>query len=409
MLLFLLMLACGGPSEGEGSDGNEEEEEEPKDPRALVEVRAAETGSVGSFLVSNGVVESEAQATLVPEATGTVTAIYVEEGDRVRKGQVLALIENASLDAGLARAEAEAAKAEAELTRVQALHDKGVLSNRDLEESRHLYEAAHTSLVEARGTQSHTRVVSPIAGTVATRELRYGEVAGGQPAFTIVDLERLRVVVKLPERDLASLHAGQEATLTSVYDTDNTVPGSVERISPTVDPMSGTVRATVALDDPELLLRPGQFVSVRIEVGRHDEVLVVPRASIVYEEGEPLVYRVRVEDPPEEEEDAEEEDEPGFFAELFAADEEEEEEEEIPGPYRVARKVPVELGYVDDDLAELITGIEPADDIIAVGHVNLRDEARVRYPEDPVLELKDDEDDDPEDEDDDNGSADAED
>ena len=404
MLYLLLALSCGGPSEGHGGPhGDEEGEEERTDPRALVEIIELERGSVGSFLVSNGVVESEAQATLMPEATGTVTAIYVEEGDRVRRGQVLAVIENASLDAGLARAEAEAAKAEAELARVQSLHDQGAVSNRDLEEARHLYETARTSLAEARGTQSHTRIVSPIAGTVAQRDLRYGEVAGGQPAFTVVDLERLRVVVKLPERDLSSLDVGQPATLTSVYDSETTVPGRIERISPTVDPMSGTVRTTVALDDPELLLRPGQFVSVSIEVGRHDEVLVVPRASVVYEEGEPLVYRVRVEDPPEEEEEEgeEEAEEPSFLEQLFA-DEEAEEEEEIPGPYRVARKVPVELGFVDDDFAEIVEGIDAGDHIIEVGHVNLRDETRVRYPDDPVLEPEDDEDEG------ENGSADAE-
>jgi len=402
------MLACGGPHEGKGHDGDEDEKDEVQDPRALVEVQAVETGSVGQFLVSNGVVESEAQATLVPEATGTVTAIYVEEGDRVRKGQVLALVENASLDAGLARAEAEAAKADAELARVQALHDKGAVSDRDLEDARHLYEAARTSLVEAKGTQSHTRVISPIAGTVATRDLRYGEVAGGQPAFTVVDLESLRVVVKLPERDLAHLQVGQIATLTSVYDTETTVPGAIERISPIVDPMSGTVRVTVALDDPDLLLRPGQFVSVRIEVGRHDDVLVVPRASVVYEEGEPLVYRVQIEEEPEDEEDEEDEEDgdegPDWLAELFGEDDAEDEEPEIPGPYRVARKVPVELDFVDDDFAEVAGGIEAGDDIISVGHVNLRDETRVRYPDDPVLEPEEDED-----EHEGNGSADAED
>ncbi len=406
LLLLSVLLACsggdGGSGKGKGGDWGEEEDEEPaRDPRALVEVAAVTTGSVGAFIVSNGLVESENQASLVPEATGTVIAIHAEEGDRVRKGQLLAVIENASLDAGLARAQAELAKADAELQRVRDLHAKGAVSDRDLSEAQYVYDAARTAMAEARGTESHTRLVSPIAGTVATRTLRYGEVAGGQPAFTIVDLDRLRVLVQLPERDLASLVVGQPAVLSSVYDEDVRVEGVVQRISPTVDPATGTVRVTVDLDPTQDALRPGQFVSVRIETGRRQDVLVVQRSSVLYEEGSPLVFRVRVEDEPEPEEEegqesSDEDEGPGFLAGLFGGDEEEGEEDEeiqIPGPYRIARKVPVKLGLVDEGLAEILSGVEIDDAIITVGHANLRDEARVRLPEDPRLELPDEDED----------------
>jgi membrane fusion protein (multidrug efflux system) len=415
LLMLSILLACsGGGGEGGGDWGEQGEPEPARDPRALVEAEPVARGSVGAFIVSNGLVESEDQATLVPEATGTVIAIHAEEGDLVRRGQLLAVIENASLDAGLARAEAEQAKAEAELERVRGLHGKGAVSDRDLADAQYAYDAARTAMVEARGTESHTRLVSPIAGTVASRDLRYGEVAGGQPAFTVVDLNKLRVLVQLPERDLATLAVGQPAILSSVYDEEARVEGVVQRISPTVDPATGTVRVTVDLDRDQTLLRPGQFVSVRIETGRHEDVLVVQRSSVLYEEGSPLVFRVRVEEEPEpedEEGEASEEDEedegPGFLAGLFGGDEEDAEEEEpveIPGPYRVGRKVPVELGLIDEDLAEVLSGVDAGDLVITIGHANLRDEARVRLPEDPRLELPEPDEDDEADDD----AADAE-
>ncbi len=130
MLKLLLLLACSGEGHGDGEWG-EDEPERVEDPRALVEAAPLVRGSVADVLASNGSVESEAMATLMPEATGTVVAIHAEEGDKVRRGQVLAVIENASLDAGLARAEAEAAKAEAEVARVERLHDAGAVSDRD--------------------------------------------------------------------------------------------------------------------------------------------------------------------------------------------------------------------------------------------------------------------------------------
>ncbi|MFT5584295.1 MAG: membrane fusion protein (multidrug efflux system), partial [Cognaticolwellia sp.] len=302
-LLSALLACSGGPGDGPDKSGSSGPV---TDPRPLVEVESVSRGTVSDLLISNGVVESEAQADLVPEATGTVVAIKAEEGDEVRKGQVLAILENASLDAGLARADAELARAQAELERVNGLHGKGAVSDRELQEAKYAERSAEVALKEARGIQGHTRIVSPIQGTVSIRELEYGEVAGGQRAFQVVDLSRLRVVIKLPERDLARLKVGQEASLVSLYDDETRVPGHVTRISPTVDAQTGTVRVTVALDDPEQTLRPGQFVSVRIEVNRHDDVLVLPRRAVFYEEGDPTVFVVTTDPAACEKEEAEE-------------------------------------------------------------------------------------------------------
>ena len=172
--LFTALLACSGnPDDGPDS---QEKNRAITDPRPLVEVEPVARGAVADLLISNGIVESEAQADLVPEATGTVVAIKAEEGDKVRKGQVLAVLENASLDAGLARAEAELARAQAELDRVNGLHVKGAVSDRELQEAKYAERSAEVALKEARGTQGHTRIVSPIQGTVSIRELQYGEV-----------------------------------------------------------------------------------------------------------------------------------------------------------------------------------------------------------------------------------------
>ncbi|MED5373965.1 MAG: efflux RND transporter periplasmic adaptor subunit [Myxococcota bacterium] len=397
MSLLMLLLACsGGPQGGPGKEGGRPPV---TDPRTLVSVETLETGSVSQVLISNGVVESEAQADLVPEATGSVVAIKAEEGDRVRKGQVLAIIDNASLDAGLARAEAELARAQAELERARALHEKGAVSERELQEAVYAEKSAATALKEAQGTQGHTRIVSPIDGTVAVRELQYGEVAGGTRAFQVVDLTRLRVVIKLPERDLSKLAVGQKATLVGLYDDAQQVPGHVERISPTVDASSGTVRVTVALDDPDGVLRPGQFVSVSLQVDRHDDVLVLPRRAVFYEEGDPLAFRVSTEpdfcveaEQDEETSPADEGAEKGWGRKGEEVEEDPGAPEiEIPGPCRVARKVALELGFEGEDTVEVISGLAVGDQVVVVGQSGMRDETRVRLPEDPKLEIPEDE------------------
>ena len=387
--LFLLITALGlgvaCEGDGEGADDasseseNGDKDKAPRtDPRTLVEVKPIVTGSVGDYLVTSGTVEAEAQADLVPELTGTVVALHVEEGDRVRKGQKLATLASPNLEANQARAVAEMARARKDHAEVQRLFDQGVISQRELDESSYRVETAKTTLDEARLMFGHTIITSPIAGTVAVRDIRLGEVAGGRRAFQVVELSRLRVVVKVPEKDLARLAVGMPATLTGAYDEDATVSAQVVRIAPTIDAMSGTVRVTVELDPDQTLLRPGQFVSVRIEVGRHDDVMVMARRSLGWQDGEPIAFRVRIEEPPPEPE-PDPDDEPDKDGE------DEEEEAPLPGPYRMARQVSLVLGYQDHTLVEVISGLELGDEVVTNGGASLRDEVRVRYAEDPTV------------------------
>jgi len=387
-LLLPPLVACngqaGGQGEHEGGEGEEEKKFRP-DPRTLVEVSNVKQGTVADFLVSTGTVESEYQADIVPETSGQVTKILVEEGDQVSAGQVLAVVRNINLSAAFDRAEAELARAETELMKVEQLHKQGAVSDRDLSDAQHAVRTARASRAEAAGGAGQTRITSPIAGTLAVRDIRYGEVAGGKRAFQVVDLEKLRVVVRLPERDLARLTVGLPAKLTSVYDEENPVHGEVTRISPTVDPQTGTVRVTIELEQGQTALRPGQYVSARVEVDTHPDVVVIPRRALLYEEGNPIAFRVSEEDPPPRDEKEEEASPMGGFSfggGMMGGDDKIE-DADLPGPYRIARKVELEIGYVDDDNVEIISGLSVTEDVVTTGHAALRDGARVRYPEDP--------------------------
>ncbi|MEE2752000.1 MAG: efflux RND transporter periplasmic adaptor subunit [Myxococcota bacterium] len=380
-LMTLLFLGCG-----DGGPDEEDEQESRPDARTLVEVAVVAKDSVGSFLASTGTVQSVAEANLVPETTGTVVSIKAEEGDVVRKGQVLAIIANPNLDANLSRAEAEKAKAELEYARVKELSDQGAISEREYRETEHLLQTATTSLTEAQRTQGFTRVVSPIDGTVAVRDLRYGEVAGGQRAFQVVDLQQLRVVVQLPERDLPSLKEGQVASFTSVYEDGGSATGRVARISPIVDAQTGTVRVTLSLDLEGNELRPGQFVSVRIEVDIHEDVVTIERRALRYQEGEPIAYRVVIEEEKEEEDQKKARPSKKKASRWGGGgDGGDFEEPDYPGPRRIAHVVELELGYVDEDLVEVKSGLEIGDEVVVLGNTGLRDGSRVRFSEDPTL------------------------
>lgn len=410
--LTLVLLGCEvdvGDGPGNGSEDGAVEDADPNR-RVLVEVAPVALGSVRDELATTGVLESEAQADIIPEASGTVTQVLAEEGDSVRKGQVLAIIQNPSLDAGAERAKIELEGIRLAATEAERLHAQGAISDRELRDAKAALRTAESTFGEATKSKGFTRLRSPIAGTVSVRDVRVGELAGGARAFQVVDLERLRVVVQLPEKDLGRISVGQSAALAGAYDDSTSVLGTVERVSPVVDPMTGTVRVTVAVHDSDqsgtIALRPGQFVKVQLEVDRHDDVLTIPRRALVWEDGDPIAWMVVEAHPPEppegeEDPDAEDEDEgpdlmaqiSTFFEETFAdeadADEGDEAEAEDEDPWagiprRGVEKARLELGYADQDHVEIISGLEEGTDVVHVGTATLREDTLVRLPEDPA-------------------------
>lgn len=404
--ILLLAPSCsGGPEKGK-----DQEKGLAADPRSLVESAEIGRADIADYIVSSGTIESERQADLSPETNGLVTSIHVEEGEPVRKGQLLAVIENPNLDASLSRAKEQLDQAQRAHDETLRLLDAGATSPKQLQDARSALDLARTAWNEAKGVQAFTRITSPIEGTVSFRDLRYGEIAiGGKRAFQVVDLDRLRVVVSLPEKDLPRVRVGQRALLIPSSQPETRVPALVQRIGPVVDPATGTFRVTV---QPETdALKPGQFVSVSIEVDQHPAVLAAPRRALVWDEGEPFLFRVEPA-PPEEKKDKDEDaqgeaaqDKPWYRFSFGKKDKEPDAdmESEIPGPRRVAKKVPVLLGFVEADRVELIEGelppgaslgespprpVSEADLVVIVGQETLRDGARVRLPEDPVWKPK---------------------
>jgi membrane fusion protein, multidrug efflux system len=413
-----IAVACGGgpggggPGKG-GPDGDDGERAAPgPERRLLIEAQSVENGAVADHLITSGTLESEAQADITPETTGVVSRILVEEGDTIRKGQLLAVIRNPSLDAGAERAQLELSKAKAAVAEAERLHSGGAISDRELRDAQDALAIAQTTAREAASSAGFTRIESPIAGTLAVRDLRIGEVAGGAGrAFQVVDLARLRVVVQLPERDLPRIRQGQTAMLTGAYDDEARAEGRIERVSPVVDAQSGTVRVTISVDPDQTALRPGQFVKVRVEVDRHDDVLTIPRRALVYQDGEPIAWVVAVGEPPEEDDEdkgeegeGEEDEGPGLLEQLFGGDEDggedgEDGEDAEPDkdpwegiPRRVAKKARLEVGFTDPDQVEVISGLELGDVVVTVGNASLREDALLRLPDDPMPEPEDEED-----------------
>lgn len=393
MRAALLLLVLGGCSvdmgEGGGGQGRSQQR---VDPVTVVEVADAAVGGVSDLLVTNATVESERQADIIPQATGIVRELRVAEGDAVQSGQVLAILENVSLSEGSVRARAELDRLQRDLDATRRLFEQGAVSRSEVDALEGQVRGARSSLREANTQAGNTRLVAPFDGFVASRTARLGQLApSGQPAMQVVDLDALRVVASLPERDVGRVAVGQSAELVSAYDSELTSAATIDRVAPVIDSQTGTFQVVLALPADQRALRPGQYVTVNLEVARHEGVVVVPKQAVIYEDGAPVVYRLADAPEPTEEDKAASAGEAagqgsGGFGFDFdfggGGDAAEEADSEPPNvsPF-VAERIAIELGLVDGVAAEIITGISPGDRVIVIGQSNLRDGAPVKTPE----------------------------
>ncbi|MBN2799112.1 MAG: efflux RND transporter periplasmic adaptor subunit [Deltaproteobacteria bacterium] len=384
-LLLALTLGCSGQApEGPQRGGHAA-------PPTVVAIATAGPATLVEVLKTHATVESEAQADLYPTTTGRVLQVRRGEGDPVREGEVLAVLENATLDAGADRAASQLSKLEADLLTATSLHQRGALSDRDLAELRFQVEQAQVSAREAAKGREHTRITAPFSGVVAAQDVREGDTAtAGRRAFQVVDMSRLRVVASLPEREVSRVRLGQVAILSPAYAPTERVEATVTRVSPVIDAASGTFRVTLSLPPDQGVLRPGQYVSVALAVAQAEDRLSVPRSAVVWEEGAAVIYRLGP--PPEEEEKKPEETTTagGWFASWGAAAKTAEDkggtgekgEKRGHRPQRdkathTAERLPVTLGILDEERAEVLTGLDDGDPIITVGQALLRDGAPV--------------------------------
>ncbi len=238
-------------------------------------------------------------------AAGRIDDVYVQVGDRVRKGQILAQIDVSvlvpqvnELVASLARARAQAALSAAEYRRAVAIGPQGGLSVQNIEQTQATaaMDAANVKVVAAQLAQKRadlalTRVVAPVPGIVLTREAEVGQVAspGGPALFTIEDGGRIELVGQVAEQDLSALKVGQKASVYLVGYA-RPFPGQIWLLGATIDAQNRLGQVRIALE-PNPALRPGAFAHATIMVSRAKRP-VVPQTAIQSDGAGTYVYIV---------------------------------------------------------------------------------------------------------------------
>lgn len=308
-------------------------------PAIPVEVASIETGPIEAAYRGTATLEAEAEAVVVAKQTGVIEQVLVEEGQRVRGGQVLARLETERLRLELARTRSALDKLLQDFTRAESVFGRKLISREDYERIQFELAGARAANELAALALREAEILSPIEGVVTLRSVKAGNmIQAGSAAFRVTRLDQLEAQVHVPERDIHKLAPGQPATLTVDAWPDRTFRAVIGRINPVVDAQSGTVKVTlrVAANQPEL--KPGMFGRVEVLYDRRENAVLVPRDALMIEDASPAVFVVSG---------------------------------------GKARHRAVRLGYSDGAHAEVLEGLRAGEQVVVTGQSSLKDEAKV--------------------------------
>ncbi|HLJ65468.1 MAG TPA: efflux RND transporter periplasmic adaptor subunit, partial [Stellaceae bacterium] len=282
-------------------------------PVDVVRVAAA---PASSSLALPGETRAWYRATVYARVSGYVAKWYVDIGDRVQKGQVLASIDTPELDQKLIAAQAELKAGEAEVAVKQAESDfakssferwrdspRGVVSDQERDAKKAAYasavatlNAAHArvnldqALIQGLLALTHYKeVTAPFDGLITERHVDIGDlVTAGSTAnttsmFTLVQSEELRVFVDVPQNASVALKDGTPAKITVGEYSDRVFPGKITRTSEALDPRARTLRVEVDIPNADLALRPGMYVRVSFEQEQGSKPLLqIPASALLF-------------------------------------------------------------------------------------------------------------------------------
>jgi HlyD family secretion protein len=336
-----------------------------------VVVEPLQPRSIQTSVLASGRLVHEEEVNLSTEQPGRVTAIYVKEGEKVKKGQLLLQIDDERYSKTVEQREAsvrlqqiaiERQKTQLETQRKQTqrtadLFDRGLIDEDsfdtaqnsleiaeiDLRSSQEQLRQAQAQLEQAQDDLSKTQVFAPIDGTVISLDIEVGETAissstnvPGSSLMTIADTSSILTEVNVDEADIAAVRVGQMAEIYAIAFPDDPVQGVIESIAVSAKVAEGEQGRSFAIkiritDTRGIDLRPGMSCRAEIFTDEKDGVLAAPIQAIIIDEDL-------------------ENDETSYYVFRQEGD--------------VARRVEVDVGISDDTYQEIKGGVEPGDEII---------------------------------------------
>lgn len=370
-LLFFLLQGC---SSGEA------EEQEFSQVLPAVEAVEAQFGSLPLEERLNGIVRAANQVDIYPEIAAPIEQVFVQNGDRVNKGDVLVQLRDDEYRERLRQAEANLritlaqekqavaalGEVEAQLKRIRVLAERDLSSDMELEQleaqlqsaeasyelAQARVEQARASVEEQKDALGQTKIEAPVNGTVGQRNAEIGmQVSSNTLLFTIGDLSESKITINLTEGMLSHISTGQSVRIYSENLPDTVLTAEISRISPFLGAGNFSTEAEIDIDNPGRILMPGMFVTVDVLYGESEQATIVPLSALHRNQqtGVTGVYMA-----------------PSFGIESELIENEDNSEASLSNPTDI-EFVPIEVIARGRDAAG-VTGIRSGQWVVTVGH-----------------------------------------
>jgi len=298
--------------------------------------------AVGSVAPVRGV-------TLSADLPGVVERISFESGSSVRAGQTLVQLDARQERAQLASAEARRDLAKTNLTRSQALLERQLVAQSEYDQVAALFRQAEAQVNEVKAAIDRKVIRAPFAGVTGIRQVNLGQyVSSGDPIVPLQSLDPVYVDFAVPQQQVASLRTGLSVSVAADSGARPLGTGRITAINPVADDATRNVRVQATFSNSHRRLRPGQYVSVRVDLGSRTRVVALPTTAINYAPYGNSVFIV----------------------------------EQLKSPdgkaYKGVRQQFVKLGGARGDLVAILGGIEAGQEIVTSGVFKLRTGAAVK-------------------------------
>ena len=341
VLATVMLASCQQGDEEVAAESAEDES-----PAIPVETALPTRGDIYAVYSGTAPIEAFADATVIAKVGGEAHEIFAEEGDDVRSGQILARLDGDRLRLEKQQAEANLRKLQRDHQRSVDLKDKGLISEGDFEKTRYEMEALQATFDLATLELGYTEIRAPIDGVISERFIKVGNTIDiNEQTFKVTSMEPLISYLHVPEREYRRIEPGQRAIIEVDALSGASFEAVVARISPIVDPETGTFKISIEVSDASRRLKPGMFGRIGIVFDMHANALQIPRSAIVENAGQLSVFVVS---------------------------------EDV-----VERRL-INTGYAESGQIEVLQGLDDIDEIVVVGQTSLKDGSKISVINTPV-------------------------
>ena len=298
------------------------------------------------FLELQGNVTTKDLLVIYPQYSGILTNVYVTEGERVKKGQVLARIDDGGLSQQLAQLKIQADLSKTTFERQQRLWDQKIGSEMQYLQAKSNYESQTQAIAQLEQQVAKTIVTAPFSGTIDDVMSEQGSVVlpGQTPLMRIVSLDNMYIVTDVPEKYVSNIERNKKV-LVDFPILNKQMESKIRQVGDFIDPNNRTFKVEVSVPNDDSSIKPNLTAKLSINDYTNPAALLIPQ-SVISENasGEQYIYIIK----------------------------------DKQGDDAVAEKITIDTGLTQGDVIEVLAGLESGTEIILEGARSVNDGQKVR-------------------------------